>query len=99
MTTMAIEKKEMDGQVVLAVETEEDFREALRISEKTGEVIAASEALARADGVVDRPRRWRRDPGGHLGSGRGGQRLPHAGRRAAGPVIPRMRRIHQPAQA
>ena len=47
MTTMAIEKKEMDGQVVLAVETEEDFREALRISEKTGEVIAAPEALAR----------------------------------------------------
>ena len=46
MTTMAIEKKEMDGQVVLAVETEEDFREALRISERTGEVIAASEALA-----------------------------------------------------
>ncbi len=99
MTAMAIEKKEMDGQVVLAVETEEDFREALRISEKTGEVIAAPEALARdmgwstghADGGVtladiSAP--------GEVGSA---YLMPGGG--GSGPVIPRMRRIHQPAQA
>ena len=45
MTAMAIEKKEMDGLEVLDVETEEDFREALRIQEKSGILIAAAAEL------------------------------------------------------
>ena len=47
---MAIEKKEIDGLEVLDVETEEDFREALRIQEKSGILIAADAELCRRMG-------------------------------------------------